>query len=132
MSHSSFLCNEPSVFAMTPSPDGSIHEIPFDDAEAAWFWCVRISDAIHSGARAGRYINTAWGSAQRPCEAVDIQNVVLRLSHQKILTDRHVRVLSLYGKRNLRPAANTGARVYWQQAMNHMTPVLQRKGIVAL
>lgn len=146
MSHSSFLCNDPSIYAAMP-PSGTdnhagINETPFDDAESAWFWCVRVSDAIHNGARTGNaaqnmhatriYNNSAWGSASRPCEAVDIQKIVLRLSQENILTERHINVLSLYGKRRLRPAANSKARLYWQQAMNHMTPVLQRKGIVAL
>lgn len=133
MSHSSFLCNDPSVFAKSSGIHTSASENLFDDAETAWFWCIRISDAIHSGARTAQHITpSAWGSATRPCEAVDIQKVVLRMAQQKILTDRHIHVLSLYGKRRMRPAANSPARLYWQQAMNHLTPVLQRKGIVAL
>lgn len=132
MSHSSFLCNDPSVFAENPASDTVLSEVPFDDAESAWFWCVRTSEAIHSGARTGRYINSTWGSASRPCEAVDIQNIVLRLSRQNTLTERHIRVLSLYGKRNLRPAPHSKARFYWEQAMSSMTPVLQRKGIITL
>ena len=133
MSHSSFLCNDPSVFAEPHDQTRLNGETPFDDAETAWFWCIRVSDAIHSGARTSQHVTpSAWGSATRPCEAVDIQKVVLRMAHQKILTDRHINVLSLYGKRRTRPAANSTARLYWQQAMNHLTPALQRKGIVAL
>lgn len=132
MSHSSFLCNDPSVFMDSPHPQSVNGEIPFHDAEAAWFWCVQVSDAIHSGAR--NHPDTtpsAWGSTKRPCEAVDIQKVVLRLAQQKILTDRHINVMTRYGKRHLRPAGNSNAHLYWQQAMNHLTPVLQRKGIIA-
>lgn len=131
MSHSSFLCNDPSVFMELPRSNTVSAEIPFDDAESAWFWCVRISDAIHSGARSTRDATpSAWGSASRPCEAVDIQKIVLRMAQQKILTERHIHVLTRYGKNHARPAGNSPAYHYWQQAMNHLTPVLQRKGII--
>ena len=125
MSHASFLCGDPSVFDPAESA-----LVPFDSAEDAWFWCVRASEAIHAGARSGSPINSDWGSRYRPCEAVDVQNVVLRLSRRHILNPHHVRVLSLYGKRRLRPPFASHARHLWFEALHHMTPILQRKGII--
>lgn len=126
MSRSSFLCGAPSLF---DAEDQAV--IPFDSAEAAWFWCVRVSDAIHAGARSGGFINSDWGSRFRPCEAVDIQSVVLRLSRNRILDRNHVRVLGFYGKRRLRPPSSSrNACRLWFEAMDRLTPVLQQKGII--
>lgn len=118
MSHSFFLSNEPCFYA--GFPDGE----PFANAEAAWFWCVRTSDVIHGGAR-----YEPGQNPPRPCEAVDIQKIVLRLADRNILTDRHARVLVTYGRRQQSPSRPVPAH-YWHQAMTHMTPILQRKGII--
>ncbi len=98
---------------------------PFADAETAWFWCLETSEAVHSGAR----LRAGMGAVARPCEPVDIQNVVLRLVRQQLLNTAHLRALSLYGKQQLRPK-NRDHYTIWQQAMNRMTPILQRKGII--
>ena len=119
MSHVSFLCNEPSLYNAFDDSQ------PFDDAEAAWFWCVQTSEAIHSGAR----LQPGMASTSRPCEAVDIQKVVLRLADQKLLNAKHIEALVTYGPRHLRPSQPLPA-LYWHQAMQRMTPILQRKGII--
>jgi len=119
MSQSFFLSNEPSLYPEIPDSE------PFHDAEAAWFWCVQTSEAIHSGARMEPGLGTP-----RPCEAVDIQKVVLRLADQKQLNAHHVDALVKYGQRQLRPTRLPAAH-YWHQAMHRMTPILQRKGIIA-
>jgi hypothetical protein len=121
MSHLSFLSSEPDFYS-----DFACETQPFPDAESAWFWCVQTSEAIHSGAR----LQAGKATTPRPCEAVDIQTVVLRLARDKILSDAHVRALVKYGPRQLRPARNNYG-ILWQQAMERMTPVLQHKGIVA-
>jgi hypothetical protein len=102
---------------------------PFPNAETAWFWCVETSEALHSGAR----LRAGMGRVSRPCEPVDIQNVILRLARQQLLNDAHLRTLASYGQRQLRPAQDTNQSDahLWHQALNRMTPVLQRKGIIA-
>lgn len=98
---------------------------PFADAEAAWFWCLETSEAVHSGAR----LRAGMGAVTRPCEPVDIQNVVLRLARQQLLNDAHLRALCTYGPQQLRPKHRNDSYL-WQQAMERMTPILQRKGII--
>ena len=98
---------------------------PFPDAEAAWFWCLETAEAVHSGAR----LRAGMGAVSRPCESVDIQNVVLRLVRQQLLNDAHLRTLCTYGRQQMRPG-NPADAWLWQQAMNRMTPPLQRKGII--
>jgi hypothetical protein len=112
-----------------PFPTAPARTEPFASAEAAWFWCVETSEALHSGAR----LRAGMGKVSRPCEPVDIQNVILRLARQKLLNDAHLRTLGRYGQRQLRPDPTTGLRdaSLWHQAMNRLTPVLQRKGIIA-
>lgn len=124
MSHSSFLSGDPDLYHtfFDPMPGTT----PFADAEAAWFWCVETSDAIHNGAR----LRAGMGSTPRPCEAVDIQKIVIRLNREQILNDRHIAALVRYGQRQTRPNRMPDTHI-WQQAMNHMTPILQRKGIIA-
>lgn len=124
MSHSSFLNDESSFYAALPDAVGMAE--PFIDAEEAWFWCVQTSEAIHSGIR----LRPGMGSSPRPCEAVDIQKVVLRLADQKMLNDQHVAALCHYGRRKLRPV-KPAHLLHWQQAMQRLTPILQRKGIIA-
>ena len=121
MSHSSFFSAEPDFYS-----DLTFQTQPFPDAESAWFWCVQTSEAIHSGAR----LQAGKATIPRPCEAVDIQTVVLRLARDKILNDAHVKALVTYGPRQLRPTQKTYG-ILWQQAMERMTPILQHKGIIA-
>lgn len=126
MSHSSFLCSEPDFYSDSYHSTGSDETgTPFPDAEAAWFWCVQTSDAIHSGARLER----GRATTPRPCEAVDIQTVVLRLARQNVLSAAHVKALVTYGPHQTRPGHKIPA-VLWQQAMQRITPVLQQKGII--
>jgi hypothetical protein len=121
MSHSSFLSNEPDFYS-----DLCAETRPFPDAESAWFWCVQTSEAIHSGAR----LEPGKATTPRPCEAVDIQKVVLRLADEKILNEGHVKALVTFGPRHMRPSQKIPSML-WQQAMERLTPVLQHKGIIA-
>jgi hypothetical protein len=100
---------------------------PFPDAESAWFWCVQTTEARHEGARQ----RAGHGDTPRPCEAVDIQKVVLRLIDKKLLQEPHVRTLGRYGRAQLRPSGKIRRDVLlWTQAMQRLTPPLQQKGIV--
>jgi hypothetical protein len=121
MSQSSFLFEYTDFYS-----DLASEAQPFSDAESAWFWCVQTSEAIHSGAR----LEPGRATTPRPCEAVDIQKVVLRLADEKILNEGHVKALVTYGPRQIRPNNKIPAML-WQQAMDRLTPVLQHKGIVA-
>lgn len=124
MSHLSFLCNEPDFYSDSRFEATEGTEA-FPDAESAWFWCVQTSEAIHSGAR----LEPGRATTPRPCEAVDIQTVVLRLARQKVLTDAHVRALVTYGPRQSRPKHKI-PNALWQQAMQRITPALKQKGII--
>lgn len=100
---------------------------PFPDAESAWFWCLETTEAVHSGAR----MRAGMGAVSRPCEALDIQNVVLRLVRQQLLTTAHLRTLCVYGQRQMTPSFFSSDALLWQQALDRMTPILQQKGIIA-
>ncbi len=105
--------------------DYSLH--PFPDAEEAWFWCVSTTEARYGGARQ----QAGMTETPRPCEAVDIQKVVLRLADQKLLRLPHLKTLAHYGRIQLRPSGKKQRdTILWTQAMQRLTPPLQRKGIV--
>jgi hypothetical protein len=124
MSHISFFHEESDFYSALSGSDSET--VPFNDAESAWFWCVQTSEAIHSGAR----LTAGRATTPRPCEAVDIQKVVINLARDKILSESHVKALCTYGPRKMRPSKTVPAAL-WQQAMQRITPVLQQKGIVA-
>jgi hypothetical protein len=98
---------------------------PFPDAESAWFWCVQATEALYGGAR----VRAGMGKTPRPCEPVDIHTIIVRLSNQDLLSPSHLKVLATYGRRQETPAIALHAKI-WQQAMDRLTPPLQRKGII--
>mgnify|MGYP006427955061 CR=1 FL=1 len=104
------------------------HEIPFDDAEQAWFWCIQAREAQIHGARLAK----GMGEAPRPCEPLDILTVVDRLYRRRDLDAAHLRVLATYGQQVLRPdhlRQNRAAKL-WDEAFATLTPPLRAKGIV--
>lgn len=100
---------------------------PFNTAEEAWFWCVRATEARHGGARP----RAGMTDTPRPCDAVDIQNAVLRLARARCLTQSHLGALGRYGQLQLRPGSKASRDlVLWQQAMDRLGAALRAKGIV--
>jgi len=101
---------------------------PFDDAEAAWFWCVQAQVARQAGARVARGV----GQVLRPCEPLDILAVVERLERAGALRPPHMRVLRAYGPGLLRPCPLRAPRdaQAWEGALAALAPALRAKGIV--
>ncbi len=103
---------------------------PFDNAEELWFWFIAAQQARNDGARfvAGR------GEVQRPCEPVDILKILDHLYRNRRLLRDHLLVLRHYGRRNMPPDARrvkeARAAFLWKEALERMTPVLERKGII--
>ena len=108
----------------------SVDEVPFVDAEEAWFWFIQAQAARYDGAKlvAGKSV------ALRPCDPIDIFKVVDRLYRNRQITMDHIRVLKHYGQRLMAPESDRPreARSYalWDEVLNKMTEVLIVKGIV--
>jgi hypothetical protein len=104
--------------------------VPFPSAEAAWFWYMAARKAVADGAR----VMTGVADIPRPCEPVDMYNVINRLYQGRLLTINHFRVLKFYGERFMRPDMNRrlerGAARLWDEAMARLTPMLARRGII--
>ncbi len=107
--------------------------VPFRDAAEAWFWFIQAWSARQDGARitAG-----AAGSVLRPCEAIDIFSTLERLHRNRRLLRDHLLVLRHYGRRlappdSRRPKEMRAYRL-WQEAMDVLTPVFERKGIIMM
>ncbi len=108
----------------------SIHVVPFETVEEAWFWFITAQEARNEGAK---FVAGA-GSITRPCEPIDILKILDGLYRQRRLLRDHLLVLRHYGRRHMPPDARRVKEVraarLWQEAFDRMEPILQRKGIV--
>jgi len=114
----------------TPKPVSSVETQAFSTAEEAWFWFIQAQAARNDGAR----FSCGQGLVARPCEPVDILKVVDRLYRQRRLVMDHLLVLRHYGRRLIAPdvrrVKEVKAHNLWVEALERMTPILERKGIV--
>lgn len=114
----------------TPKPQNSSPATPFDSAEEAWFWFIQAQQARIDGAQFARGL----GLMPRPCEPLDILQVVDRLYRQKSLTMDHLLVLRHYGRRMLAPDSRRPKEIrawrLWSEALSEMSPVLEKKKII--
>ena len=114
----------------TPKPVSSVETMAFSCAEEAWFWFIQAQAARNDGAR----FSVGLGLVARPCEPIDILKVVDRLYRQRRLVMDHLLVLRHYGRRLMPPDARRVKEVrahgLWVEALERMTPILERKGIV--
>lgn len=114
-----------------PSIQPMVDIVPFESAEAAWFWFIQANQARVDGARIGAGI----GQTARPCEPLDIFHVIDRLYRKRVLLIDHFYVLRHYGRRMTPPDPRRVREVrafrLWSEALGHIEPALVRKGIVA-
>ncbi len=107
-----------------------IETVPFENAEEAWFWFIQAQEARNDGAR----FVAGQGLYPRPCEPIDILKVLDRLYRNRRLLRDHLLVLRHYGRRQIPPDEHRAkeARAYkiWMEALERLSTVLERKGIV--
>ena len=105
-------------------------ETPFPDAATAWFWFMRCQKARWDGARFERGL----AEVSRPCEPDDIYRAVRRLVKAGRLADIHFKVLVRFGVLDRPPDPRQPDEVrpvrFWDEALDALTTVLRRKGIV--
>ena len=104
---------------------------PFHDAEEAWFWAMSCLVAREDGAR----FIAGLSLRERPCSPDDLIVSAERMGAAGRLKPTHLRVLAGYGRRLLAPdrrarSEQTAARL-WDEALDLLTTVWRRKGIVA-
>jgi len=100
--------------------------VPFADAEAAWFWTMAVVVARRDGAAVG------WRPPEpdRPCDPEDVLLAVDALYRCGSITLAHARVMAAGGERQVPPAMLRERRL-WYQAMGLLGWRLQQSGIVA-
>lgn len=103
---------------------------PFLCAQDAWFWFIDAQEARNAGAR----LVKGMRRRERPCEPVDILNVLDRLYRARKVQRDHLLVLRHYGRRKMAPDARRAkekrAAFLWGQAMQVLEVALIDKGIV--
>lgn len=106
--------------------------LPFATVEEAWFWFMQAYTARRDGAK----IVAGAGVCERPCEPVDILNVLNRLYRGRRLLIEHVRILHHYGVRLMAPDPSRSRESYdhlvWAEAMGRLREALELKGIVGI
>ena len=106
-----------------PSSPATAPGEPFASADEAWFWCVLSTTARHDGAR----LRAGLAEVPRPCEPLDILHSDALAGELDLLVD--------YGRRLAPPdptwREEAHAARLWDEAIDRLTPVLRRKGILA-
>lgn len=104
--------------------------IPFFSVEEAWFWFVQAQRARAEGAR----LAAAQGALYRPCEPMDVLQILDRLYRQRRLTMDHLLVLRHYGLRMMPPDPQRPrefrAWKLWTEALERVGAVMIARGIV--
>ena len=99
----------------------------FESAEEVWFWfCFCESTPKCRMKSSDRKV--------RPCETSDIAIILKRLIANKILKQDHLKILSLYGLKQIVPSERCGEPAIhcflWNEAMKKLSDVFCVKGII--
>jgi len=104
--------------------------LPFRDAEEAWFWYMRAQRARAEGGR----FRGASGGTIRPCDPDDLYRAVMALHRQGLIGAEHLKVLARFGYDDCPPDPrlrdHARAHCLWHEALDRLTTVLKKKGIV--
>ena len=99
----------------------------FENAEDVWFWFCFCESMPKSSCKGD-------GLMVRPCETSDIAIIVKRLVQNKKLTQAHLKILSIYGLKQMIPYEKCGDPVshcfLWKQAISVMSKVFEEKGLI--
>jgi len=105
-------------------------QVPFVDAEEAWFWYVRSERARREGARQ----TNVYAAETRPCEPDDVYCFVMRLYRRRLLGDEHLKVLATFGWRACPPDGRVfeeeEALRLWDEALDRLSTILKTRGII--
>ena len=110
-----------------PVPDAAPEsgcEMPFNNAEEAWFWFMSWRLVVEDGGAPGHE------GRGRPCTPFDMLACLRRLAAPGLLTRRHLQVLARSGRRLEAPVHGPLARL-WAEGMARLEGLLRAKGIVA-
>lgn len=103
---------------------------PFLDAEEAWFWFVRCQVMRREGVK----FKTDGSATTRPCEPDDLYRAVMDLKRNRQIGNDHIRVLTRYGLDDVPPdpriREQERAFRLWDEALDQLTTILKKKGIV--
>jgi hypothetical protein len=126
----------PAPARQTSSPvragrDSGRQTLAFTSAEEAWLWTMAALIARREGAR----YTANQGVVARPCDPDDVVKCLDVLYRQKKLDLAHVRILRIWGERQIPPSAALAAEQHdyrlWTEALQRLEWPLRVKAIVA-
>ena len=113
------------------SPEMSVPVNTFASAEDVWFWFINAREATLDGAK----IRAGLASLPRPCEPLDVMQIIDRLYRNRRLLRDHFLVLRHYGVRHMPPDSRrpkeARAAFLWGQAMAVLEEAFIAKGILS-
>lgn len=113
-----------------PKKQSQATSVPFNDAQEAWFWFMRAQRARIEGAK----MRSDKATIIRPCEPDDIYRALKELVRVHILGRYHLKVLVSFGAAQCAPDGRIReqerASRLWDEALDRLTTVLRKKGIV--
>jgi hypothetical protein len=114
----------------TPKPVDNAETVLFETVEQAWFWFIQAQQARIEGVRLTSHV----GLIPRPCQPVDILQVLDRLYRAKEISMDHLLVLRHYGRRMLPPDPRRPKEIrawrLWNEGLCRLAPVLEKKKII--
>lgn len=103
---------------------------PFENAEEVWFWFCSSMEAKNNGWR----IKGDFGGKERCCEVSDIYRIIKKIKLQKLITNRHLRVMSEWGMKMISPYGDKRVKKselrLWTEGINALAFYLIEKGII--
>lgn len=103
---------------------------PFNSAEEVWFWFCASLEARGDGLRSR---SDYWGKL-RACEISDIYRIIKQMRQYHYLSQRHLRVMTKWGERQIspwyEPRAKRSEIRLWEEAMRCFEAFLINKKIL--
>ncbi|NQU56528.1 MAG: hypothetical protein HQ513_04780 [Rhodospirillales bacterium] len=113
-----------------PKKQSRAQSVPFIDAEEAWFWFMRSQRARLEGAK----MRSDEADIVRPCDPDDLYRAAMALVRRRILGRYHLKVLASFGMQECAPDPRVReqqrASRLWVEALDRLTTILRKKGIV--
>lgn len=103
---------------------------PFDNVEQVWFWFCGCLMVREDGLRS---CNDYVGKP-RKCEVADIYRIIKKMRFDRLISNRHLRVMMKWGNLECPPYYNSRAKRseirLWDEAMKSLEIYLLQKGII--
>lgn len=105
---------------------------PFNNAEEAWFWFCSCLIVRGDGLRS----KSDYCGSERPCEISDIHLIIKKLKRNRLISNRHLRVMVRWGQFQVPPYYDKHAKRseirLWEEGIKALDAYLRQLNLIAL